>query len=54
MYYQDELTFKEIREVLAVTASRVCQIHTEAALSLRARLVEPDLQARLPRRRVRA
>ena len=54
LYYYEELTLREIGEVLGVTESRVCQIHTEAVLSLRARLVEPDLQARLPRRRVRA
>ena len=53
MYYQDELTFKEIGEVLGVTESRICQIHTEAVLSLRGRLVEPDVVARLGRRRVR-
>ena len=32
LYYQDELTFREIGEVLGVTESRVCQIHTEAIL----------------------
>jgi RNA polymerase sigma factor for flagellar operon FliA len=53
LYYQDELTFREIGEVLGVTESRVCQIHTEAILTLRNRMVEPDLLARLPRRRVR-
>jgi RNA polymerase sigma factor for flagellar operon FliA len=53
MYYQDELTFREIGEVLGVTESRVCQIHTEAILTLRSRMLEPDLLARFPRRRVR-
>jgi RNA polymerase sigma factor for flagellar operon FliA len=53
LYYQDELTFREIGQVLGVTESRVCQIHTEAILSLRNRMVEPDLLARFPRRRVR-
>jgi RNA polymerase sigma factor for flagellar operon FliA len=53
LYYQDELTFREIGEVLGVTESRVCQIHTEAILTLRNRMVEPDLLARFPRRRVR-
>lgn len=53
LYYQDELTFREIGEVLGVTESRVCQIHTEAILTLRSRMVEPDLLARFPRRRVR-
>jgi RNA polymerase sigma factor FliA len=53
LYYQDELTFREIGEVLGVTESRVCQIHTEAVLTLRSRMLEPDLLARFPRRRVR-
>jgi RNA polymerase sigma factor FliA len=54
LYYQDELTFREIGEVLGVTESRVCQIHTEAILHLRNRMVDPDVLARFPRsRRVR-
>jgi RNA polymerase sigma factor for flagellar operon FliA len=53
LYYQDELTFREIGGILGVTESRVCQIHTEAILTLRNRMVEPDLLARFPRRRVR-
>ncbi len=36
LYYQDELTLREIGEVLAVTESRVCQIHTQAITRLRA------------------
>ena len=54
LYYQDEMTFKEIGAVLGVTESRVCQIHTEAILALRSRLVDADVAARLGRRRVRA
>lgn len=38
LYYQDELTLREIGEVLGVTESRVCQIHAETLLALRARL----------------
>ena len=53
LYYQDEMTFKEIGQVLGVTESRVCQIHTEAILALRTRLVDSDVAARLGRRRVR-
>jgi RNA polymerase sigma factor for flagellar operon FliA len=53
LYYQDELTFREIGEVLGVTESRVCQIHTEAILALRNRMVDPDVLARFPRRRAR-
>ena len=42
LYYYEGLTLSEIGEVLGVTESRVCQIHTKAILQLRARLVEPE------------
>jgi len=35
LYYQDEMTLREIGEVLDVTESRVCQIHTQAITRLR-------------------
>lgn len=35
LYYQEELTLREIGEVLGVTESRVCQIHTQAVARLR-------------------
>lgn len=35
MYYQEELTLKEIGAVLGVTESRVCQIHSQAIARLR-------------------
>lgn len=54
LYYQDGLTFREIGQVLGVTESRVCQLHTETVLGLRARLLEPDLVRRIGRRRARA
>jgi len=38
LYYQEGLTLKEIGRVLDVTESRVCQIHTQALLRMRARL----------------
>ncbi|MDX9755483.1 MAG: FliA/WhiG family RNA polymerase sigma factor [bacterium] len=38
MYYNDELTLREIGEVLGVTESRACQLHTKAMLRLRAKL----------------
>ena len=53
MYYRDEMTFKEIGQVLGVTESRICQVHTETVLALRGRLVDPDVASRLSRRRVR-
>ena len=36
------LTLAEIGEVLGVTESRVCQIHTKSVMSLRNRLHEPS------------
>ena len=35
LYYVDELTLKEVGEVLGVTESRVCQLHGEAVLRLK-------------------
>jgi RNA polymerase sigma factor for flagellar operon FliA len=44
-YYDDELNLREIGEVLNVSESRVCQIHSQAMLRLRARMsdwIKPD------------
>jgi RNA polymerase sigma factor FliA len=38
LYYYEELTLKEIGEVMQISESRVCQIHTEAMLRLRGKL----------------
>ncbi|HEY9077908.1 MAG TPA: FliA/WhiG family RNA polymerase sigma factor [Anaerolineaceae bacterium] len=40
LYYYDELTFKEIGEVLKVSESRVCQLHARAVLNLKGMLSE--------------
>ena len=40
LYYDEELNLKEIGAVLEVSESRVSQIHSQAALRLRARLSE--------------
>ncbi len=37
-YYYDDLNMKEIGNILGITESRVCQIHTKAMLRLRAKL----------------
>ncbi len=38
LYYYDELTMREIGEVLGYTESRISQMHTKAILRLRGRL----------------
>ena len=38
LYYHEEMNLREIGQVLEVTESRVCQIHSQALLRLRARL----------------
>ncbi len=40
LYYNEELTYVEIGEVLGVTSSRVCQLHGRAIARLRAELEE--------------
>lgn len=40
LYYDEELNLREIGQVLGVSESRVCQIHSQAALRLRSRLTE--------------
>ncbi len=42
LYYYEGLTLAEIGEVLGVTESRVCQIHTKAVIQLRSRMAEPE------------
>ena len=43
LYYYENLTLREIGEVLGVTESRVSQLHTKAVLRLKSRLqAEPD------------
>jgi RNA polymerase sigma factor for flagellar operon FliA len=38
LYYDQELNLREIGQVLEVSESRVCQIHGQAVLRIRARL----------------
>ena len=40
LYYYEGLTLAEIGQVLGVTESRICQMHTKAVLQLRAKLSE--------------
>ncbi len=41
-YYYEGLTLAQIGEILGVTESRVCQMHTKAVMQLRARLKEAN------------
>jgi len=36
LYYHEDLNMKEIARVLSITEARVCQIHSQAILNLRA------------------
>jgi RNA polymerase sigma factor for flagellar operon FliA len=45
LYYYENLTLREIGEVLTVTESRVSQLHTQAVLRLRSRMSAEHLQA---------
>jgi RNA polymerase sigma factor FliA len=47
LYYYEELTLREIGEVLGVTESRVSQLHTKAILRLKARLAGTPARASL-------
>ena len=46
LYYYENLTLREIGEVLGVTESRVSQLHTKAVLRLRSKLAG-ELECRL-------
>jgi RNA polymerase sigma factor for flagellar operon FliA len=54
LYYEQELNLKEIGRVLDITESRVCQIHGQALVRLRARLAPPDATVAPTQRRRRA
>jgi RNA polymerase sigma factor for flagellar operon FliA len=43
LYYYENLTLREIGEVLGVTESRISQLHTKAVLRLRSHMFEEEL-----------
>ena len=49
LYYYEELTLREIGEVLGVTESRVSQLHTKAVLRLKGRLAGASARASIVR-----
>ncbi len=40
LYYEEELNLREVGEVLGVSESRVCQIHSQALIRIRARVAQ--------------
>jgi RNA polymerase sigma factor for flagellar operon FliA len=46
LYYFEDLRLREIAEVFGVTESRICQIHTQAILALRAHMTRHETSER--------
>jgi RNA polymerase sigma factor for flagellar operon FliA len=40
LYYFEQLTLAQIGEIMGVTESRICQMHTKAVLALRGKITE--------------
>lgn len=53
LYYEEELNLREIGEVLGVTESRVCQLHSQAIARLRAQVMGEDGKLKTVKRRGR-
>jgi RNA polymerase sigma factor FliA len=51
LYYFEDLRLREIAEAFGVTESRICQIHSQAILALRAHLKEQEAQEGRPRKK---
>ena len=51
LYYEQDLNLREIGEVMGVTESRVCQLHSQAVMRLRARILGQDAAQVKPRKR---
>lgn len=43
LYYEQDLNLKEIGDVLGVSESRVCQIHTKATLRVKSRILQEKM-----------
>jgi RNA polymerase sigma factor for flagellar operon FliA len=52
MYYEEELTLKEIGEIMKITESRVCQIHGAMIQKIRKRLEKMGIPVYRPERSV--
>ncbi|MGB4468141.1 MAG: RNA polymerase sigma factor FliA [Azovibrio sp.] len=53
LYYEQELNLREIGEVLGVTESRVCQLHSQAISRIRGRMFGAAAQQPKARRKVK-
>src|SRR5690606_40170146 len=53
LYYEEELNLREIGEVLGVTESRVCQLHSQAIARLRAQVLGEEGKLKTGKRRRR-
>jgi RNA polymerase sigma factor for flagellar operon FliA len=42
LYYFEDLRLREIAEAFGVTESRICQIHSQAILAIKALLLKED------------
>lgn len=51
LYYEEDLNLKEIGEVMGVTESRVCQLHSQSIARLRAATLGGEAASAKPRRR---
>jgi RNA polymerase sigma factor for flagellar operon FliA len=51
LYYEEELNLKEIGEIMGVTESRVCQLHSQAVSRIRSQLFGNGSAARKPKER---
>ena len=49
LYYEQDLNMREIGEVMGVSESRVCQLHSQVVLRLRARLFGADQEKKAKR-----
>ena len=44
LYYDEELTYREIAKILGVSEPRVCQLHGDAIKRLRLRLAKAHMK----------
>jgi RNA polymerase sigma factor for flagellar operon FliA len=51
LYYEEELNLKEIGEIMGVSESRVCQLHSQAVSRIRSRLFGNEEHGKKPKER---